>query len=209
MASHSLKKGWIWGILIAIGMVIAIVGSTALSSVSVATATTQPSYTVKDLGTLGGSATDANAINEVGKVVGGAYTSSDLYHAVLWEKGKKAQAINNAGQVVGGSVTSSRTHHAVLWDKGNKIDLGALGGNYSVAQSINNASKVVGYSRTSSGNYHAFLWDKNSIKDLNNLIPPKSGWDLFDARSINNKRQIVGFGKFNGKTRAYLLTPTK
>jgi len=52
MASHLLKKGWIWGMLIAIGMVIAIVGSTGGSSLSAATTTTKFPYTVKDLGTL-------------------------------------------------------------------------------------------------------------------------------------------------------------
>jgi uncharacterized membrane protein len=63
MASHLLKKGWIWGMFIAIGMVIAIVGSTLGSSALVATATTQPSYKVEDLGTLGGSYSIAYDIN--------------------------------------------------------------------------------------------------------------------------------------------------
>jgi hypothetical protein len=49
--------------LIAIGMVIAIVGSTGGSSLSAATTTTKFPYTVKDLGTLGGKDSYANAIN--------------------------------------------------------------------------------------------------------------------------------------------------
>jgi probable HAF family extracellular repeat protein len=221
MASHSLKKGWIWGMLIAIGMVIAIVGSTALSSLSAATTTTKFSYTVEDLGTLGGKNSYAHSINNAGKAVGYSETSSGDRHAVLWEKGKKidlgtlggvysnANAINNAGKVVGYSGTSSGASHAVLWVKGKKIDLGTLGNDHSVALSINNAGKVVGYSKTSSDNNHAVLWNNNSIKDLNNLIPPQSGWVLNFARDINDKGQIVGSGKINGQTHAFLLTPVK
>jgi probable HAF family extracellular repeat protein len=124
------------------------------------------------LGTLGGTASVAHDINNAGKVVGDSYIS-----------------------------TSSNVQHAVLWEKGKIIDLGTLDGNeYSQALAINNAGKVVGKSYPSpppfgwviSGNSYAVLWDNNSIKDLNNLIPPKSGWILQYARSINDKGQIVG-----------------
>ncbi|WP_339912351.1 PEP-CTERM sorting domain-containing protein, partial [Symmachiella dynata] len=33
------------------------------------------------------------------------------------------------------------------------------------------------------------------------------GWQLRDARAINSQGQIVGYGTYNGVTRAYLLTP--
>ena len=268
MASHSLKKGWIWGMLIAIGMVIAVVGSTLGSSALVATAATQPTYTVKDLGTLGGFFSIGTGINNVGQVVGGAYISSNDDHAFLWKKGKKidlgtlggktsrAFAINDAGQVVGVATISSGKGHAFLWEKGKKIDLGTLGGTFSEASAINKTGQVVGIASISSDSniYHAVLWekgkkkdfgafdgqnsaasainktgqvvgssttstsglytkavlwDKGSIKNLNNLIPPTSGWLLDSALDINDKGQIVGLGKINGKFRAFLLTPVK
>jgi uncharacterized membrane protein len=78
MASHLFKKRLIWGMVIAIGMVIVIVGSTLGSSALVATAATQPFYVVMDLETLGGSSSSARDINNTGQVVGGTYPSSAL-----------------------------------------------------------------------------------------------------------------------------------
>jgi hypothetical protein len=45
------------------------------------------------------------------------------------------------------------------------------------------------------------------MHDLNSLLEPNSGWILRDAQGINEKGQIVGFGEFEGESRAYLLTP--
>jgi probable HAF family extracellular repeat protein len=69
------------------------------------------------------------------------------------------------------------------------IDLGSLGSNDTYAYSINNAGKIVGFSKTTKGSRALLwdIWDKNSIKDLNSLIPPKSGLLLEYARSINDK----------------------
>jgi hypothetical protein len=42
--------------------------------------------------------------------------------------------------------------------------------------------------------------------DLNDLLPPNSGWVLHFANRINNKGQICGYGTHNGLTRAFLMT---
>ena len=52
------------------------------------------------------------------------------------------------------------------------------------------------------------IWtQKGGMKDLNNLIPPNSGWVLVLANSINNSGQITGYGTINGENHAFLLTP--
>ena len=43
--------------------------------------------------------------------------------------------------------------------------------------------------------------------DLNNLVPPNSGWTLGAANAINDLWQIVGNGLVNGAGHAFRLDP--
>jgi probable HAF family extracellular repeat protein len=53
------------------------------------------------------------------------------------------------------------------------------------------------------------VWKNGKMIELNKLLPPNSGWKLQYANAINNKGQIVGYGTFQGQTRAFLLKPLK
>jgi len=67
------------------------------------------------------------------------------------------------------------------------IDLGTLGGDFSVASAINARDQVAGYSRLASGATHAFLWEDGRMTDLGTL----SGVDSL-AFGINARGQVVG-----------------
>jgi probable HAF family extracellular repeat protein len=177
------------------------------------------------LSTLGSNnqSSGASGINDRGQVVGFAATKSDNQsHAVLWQNGRihdlgtipggsysQASSINETGKVVGWSRTSSDSTHAVLWQKRQITDLGTFDGNDTKATDINNRGTVVGYSLNSYDTpIHAFVWRNGRLRDLNSLLPANSGWELTAAYGINDRGQIVGRGKKDGQTRAYILTPT-
>jgi probable HAF family extracellular repeat protein len=96
---------------------------------------------VRFLGSLGGSVTEAMAINEDGLVVGMASTATadQGLIAFLWQDGHispltdiggtqmTVQAVNGHGQVVGLRTTPTGDHRALLWFQGFALDLGTLG----------------------------------------------------------------------------------
>ncbi len=83
-------------------------------------------YSIIDLGTFGGSFSQAQAINNSGQIVGSSQTNSGNWHASLWDNGviidlgtlgggySEAYGINDSGQIVG--VYDAGNGHAVLWN---------------------------------------------------------------------------------------------
>ena len=161
-----------------------------------------------DLGTYpGDSYSIAWCVNNSGQVVGQSYTDIvgfSAHHAVLWHKGRihllpslspegvgdAAWAINDRGQIVGQSGPNPDLAHAALWDRGVVVDLGTLGGEFSVAVTINNRTQACGYSLTPEGTLRAFLWEDGVMTNLGAV-----GDDpLSLATGINSKGQIVANG---------------
>ncbi|MFC3711311.1 PEP-CTERM sorting domain-containing protein [Sphingoaurantiacus capsulatus] len=138
--------------------------------------------------------TAAGQATSLGDLPGGGFASS-------------AQGINDAGHVVGwgSAATGSR---AFLWVNGVMTDLGDLAGgaNSSTAYDINNAGRIVGTGYDAMGS-QALMWFESQIFSLASLVSNLGGWRLTHATALNERGQIVGYGQFNGNTRAFLLTP--
>jgi probable HAF family extracellular repeat protein len=121
-----------------------------------------------------------------------------------------ALSINDSDAITGYLTTTDFFDHAFRFSNGVMTDLGTLGGHYSYAISINNSNIIVGGSFTDDLDsiYHAFIWNGNTMQDLNDLLPPGTGWVLGEARCINDLGQIAGTGTYNGEKHAFLLQPT-
>lgn len=162
-----------------------------------------------DLGTLGGTYSQAYGVNASGWVVGESYTDGDDFiRAFVWDgetmlelpalggNSSVAHAINAGGIAVGYSgVPVTQYGRALLWKDGVETELGTLGGNQSVALDVNDAGQIVGWSWNASSRPRAFLWEgdlestppQGAMIDLGAL----EGGEAF-ANAINNVGQVVG-----------------
>ena len=127
--------------------------------------------TMRDLGTLGGCASEPVTIDEQGRVIGWAATAKrdrdgeQIEHAAVWKNGEwrdlgtlgaragprsDASATDGAGRIVGSADSRQRgdfgypLQHAVLWQAGRIRDLGTLGGSESHAVAVNARGQIVG-----------------------------------------------------------------
>lgn len=158
------------------------------------------SYTVTDLGTLGGTESRAAAVNNHGQVVGKAMTSFGVFRAFAYSGGamidlgtlggdySAATGINDQAQIVGESTTAASQTRAFSFANWTMTDLGTLGGNYSTAAAINNNGLIVGTAALSTGSDRAFLFSTNGVMyDLGTL-----GGDYSSAAAIDDNNVIVG-----------------
>ncbi len=160
----------------------------------------------KDLGTLGGDddggATTANAINNVGQVVGCSIAKDGFQHPFLWENGKMknlgnlyneggcAVDINDSGQIVGYFYKKDknpkyRIIEPFIWEKDQLNPLTDAPKNFWPYK-INNHGDIVGA-------YNGLTIRKNGIYSSYLEL---SGWslDVNDGVGFNDNRQVAASG---------------
>jgi len=179
---------------------------------------------MRDLGTLGGTLSFTNGLNDRGQVVGQSNLLGDLvFHPFLWDRGALtdlgtlggdngfATVINEKGEVTGrADVPGSKAHHGFLWTDGVMTDLGTVNGTpCSTGYAINQSGQIVGTSGICGNPGYAFLWEnRGPAVDLNLLVAPGSGLEMTEAVGINDSGEISGIGTVStGDVHAYLLIP--
>jgi probable HAF family extracellular repeat protein len=151
-----------------------------------------------------------------------ALDESDDLGTLAGTGSSEAADVNDLSEFAGSSTVPGGQYHAVYHSPTTLpnlgfVDLGTLpGGAYSNGKGINNSGHIVGTSTTPTGG-RAVLWFNNGTKKNLGLNEPGvpgnvgnlAGWTLITAEEISNSGHIVGFGSYNGATRAFLLTPSQ
>jgi probable HAF family extracellular repeat protein len=153
-----------------------------------------------DLGTLGGDASAANAVNGTGQIVGWANDSAGHQRAFLWSGGtmhdlgtlggteSEARSINATGTIVGWADTAAQVQHAFVRTGSAMTDIGKLlNATSSVANDITNDGIVVGTAQGPNGEF-GWLYDHGTITNITSrtvtCCGPVGG-------SLNKSLQIV------------------
>ncbi|KQV46519.1 MULTISPECIES: HAF repeat-containing protein [unclassified Duganella] len=167
-----------------------------------------------EIGTLGGSDSTANAINNQGVVTGGALTVSNAWHAFRYDEAQGIRdlgtlggsssvgtALNQSGHIVGYADTADGNYHAFI-DNGSRMqDLGTLGGKNSYATAINGDGYVVGAAQLPNGYRRAFLYKPGSGM----IELPTLGGRISVATGVNDHGVVVGASEMpNGAWHAFM-----
>jgi probable HAF family extracellular repeat protein len=183
-----------------------------LVALALTSAASAASYTVTDLGTLGGETSEANAINNAGEVAGTADTSFThsgqvLHHAFRYSDGKltdlspggpgsgescsgctQAYAINGFGDVAGGEGTESGDVHPSVWKANGTGQAAPAPDVDSEATGINDADEVIGTQGDGSSPWLDTSEGLTTVLKLKDRSFRQGG----TALGINNKGEVVG-----------------
>ncbi len=173
--------------------------------------------TATELPDNGATISGANAVNDLGEVVGFAQIPSGVFHAMRWaldvnrqwvmtdlgalsvdpnSKSSFAYGIDNTGRVVGWSDTDVNSPYfgapwSFIWSEGNGMtDLTGLGQfDFTEAYDINASSQVVGSVGCIVVICGAYLWENGQSTSLNLTTP----------NAINDAGQVAGKLQFCSK----------
>ena len=178
------------------------------------------SYTVTNLGTLGGRGfSQAYGINVRGQVTGYSTAGSEV-HAFLYSNGSmldlgtlaggqsgghgsSGYGINDSGQITGMSyIRVTQEIHAFLYSNGSMIELGIPGSNSSGTSNVGLAINARGQITGGASTGHAFLYSGGSMSDLGTL-----GGNHSEGLGINAHGQITGWSEIAGTTTPGATTP--
>jgi probable HAF family extracellular repeat protein len=164
-----------------------------------------------DLGTFGGSSSQATGINESGQVTGYAETSGQVIHAFLWADDvmtdlgtgegvwSNADAIDDAGKVVGIYRTADGDNHPCSWTGGVLTDLAASAEWTSCkALAIGGDGTIGGFIGTTPGGNQAAVWIDGEQIRLVDLLQEGSGWSLRQVVGVNTGRDLLVYGTVGG-----------
>ena len=144
---------------------------------------------IETLGTLGGSQSVANAINDRGQIVGAALNAIP-------------DPLSNAFSLPYLFVPAATQAHAFLWTKAEGMqDLGTLGGPDSTAAFVNERGQIAGQSytnttinpATSTPTQDPFFWENGKMVDIGTL-----GGTFGVSFGMNNRGQVIGDSNLAG-----------
>jgi uncharacterized membrane protein len=127
-------------------------------------------------------------------------------------KSGRGLGINAAGQVCGTAKNASGTTEAWVryTDGAGWQYLLTNAGQNNKAWKINDFGQVIGDTHGGGGSQRAAIWtDGIGIQDLNALVDPAANWILMAAHDINERGEIVGWGRVfpSGLIHGYRLEP--
>ncbi len=175
-------------------------------------------YAIQDLGTLGGSWSEAFGVNASDWVVGVSETAEGYQHAFVWTPDggmqdingpnwffSRAEAVNSSGMVVGWGIESAgiRGFYWTAEDGMRSIGVPSLH-HSSHCFNVNDAGMIVGMALSKSGNFNAILWrSPTNVEILGSLGGSASrGLDLNEEIRVAGKSTLS-----NALSRATLWIP--